>query len=202
MTFTPAAAAKANRLSIPVKPSLPVPAGINWSTVPPPIRRLPMPRLRKRVMSELFAGLNRLPLTPALPEVSGPRSKLSPAKSAGTSGPGCWVSIVIVTGWVTRGAAPCAGEDIIFTSPRAGRKIGRSKTFQSPRGIHGWPTITATGEPSLTIESLVAAGSLPQHGRTLEVSGCDNNHDSNYHNHADNDPHDCQCLPHARVSAP
>src|SRR5262249_40677437 len=150
---------------------LPVPAGINWSTVPPPIRRLPRPRLWKRVTSDLFAGLNRLPLMPALPEVSGPRSKLSPAKSAGTSGPGCSVSIVIVTGWVTRVAAPCAGEDIILTSSRADRKIGRSKTFQSPRGTHGWLTVTATDKPFLTIESLLVAGSLPEHGRRLGTVG-------------------------------
>src|SRR5215467_11535962 len=153
MTFTPAAAAKANRLSIPLKPSVPVPAGISWSTVPPPIRRLPKPRLRKSVRSELFAGLNRLPLTPALPEVSGPRSKLSPAKSAGTSGPGCSVSMVIVTGWVTRGAEPCAGEDIILASSRAPRKIGRSKTFQSPRDTHGWLTVITAYEAFLAIKS-------------------------------------------------
>ena len=52
MTFTPAMAAKANRLSIPAKPSLPVAAGTGSSTEPPPIRRLRQPRLPNRVTSD------------------------------------------------------------------------------------------------------------------------------------------------------
>ena len=59
MILTPAAAANANRLSTPVKPSRPVPAGMRWSTEPPPIRRLRRPRFRKSVTSESFSGLNR-----------------------------------------------------------------------------------------------------------------------------------------------
>ncbi len=98
MTRTPAAAANANRLSTPVKPSRPVPAGMNWSTEPPPTRRLRSPALRNRVSSELFAGSNRYPGTPALPGLSGPRSKLSPAKSSGITGPGGPARRVIVTG--------------------------------------------------------------------------------------------------------
>src|SRR6266480_1550616 len=81
------------------------------------MRRLPRPRLRKRVASELFAGLNRLPDTPALPGLSGPRSKLSPAKSFGTTGPGCSPSIVIVTGWVPGPAAPSVCPRVVVRIP-------------------------------------------------------------------------------------
>ena len=59
MIFALAAAAKANRLSIPRKPSEPVPTGMRWSTEPPPTRRLRRPRVRNRVTSESFSALNR-----------------------------------------------------------------------------------------------------------------------------------------------
>jgi hypothetical protein len=61
--------------------------------------------------------VNTLPDTPALPGLSGPRSKLSPAKSSGTTGPGCPASIVTVTGW-----APGREDGVTLTPALVGRK--------------------------------------------------------------------------------
>src|SRR5579871_5370025 len=106
-----------------------------------------MPMLRKSVTIELLSGLNRLPDTPLLLwGRSGPRSKLRPAKSPGIAGPGCAVSMVIVTGWLTGAAAPCAGEDITthppsLTSPgaRAATHLMCGLTDQRPAAGKAYP---------------------------------------------------------------
>ena len=54
-------------------------------------------RQRIVTIAGVFVDLNRRPVTPALPGSSACRSKLSPAKSPGTTGPGCPASTVIVT---------------------------------------------------------------------------------------------------------